>query len=91
MLNTGGEFYPKRANDATRGHEYKSGNRINEIRTRNLEPMTNNLVMNVLIRVKAAVVANSPELASAILHCQFVHVNVFHSLKPPLVYASIRS
>jgi len=64
-----------------------------EIRTKKLQPMTNNLVMNDpdALRFKTAALANLPVLASALLHCQFVHGNVFHRLKPPFAYGSIRS
>jgi hypothetical protein len=64
-----------------------------EIRTKKLQPMTNNLVMNDpdALRFKTAAVATLPLLVSALLHCQFVHGNVFHRLKPPFAYGSIRS
>src|SRR5262249_34644260 len=46
MLIFGGEFYLKPTSDAMRGHEYKSVDKMNEIRTTMLEPMTNKVLMN---------------------------------------------
>jgi hypothetical protein len=45
----------------------------------------------ILMRFKAAAVANVPELASPILHCQSVHGNLFTSVKFRFAYGSIRS
>jgi hypothetical protein len=45
MLMAGCEFYPKPPSDAIRSHEYKSGTN-DEIRTKRLERMTNDLLMN---------------------------------------------
>jgi hypothetical protein len=41
--------------------------------------------------LKTVAAANLPALASGILHCQFVHGNIFTLVKPPFAYASIRS